>query len=658
MPAQPHPFDRLFPPAEFLRPRTLLACACSALGSLILVKQLLVAQLLLGLLTYGGELRLSNTERAQLEALVAPVTLDAAGPAAPFEFKNQGLLPLVWRSEGTMWGNILAQAYRSFPPYRQNVSALSWLVAGLALMQLLRLLLDSLARRMHIRQAVDATTQVRLAIHRQVLRLGPADLEGHANPQAMQLFTTVVDTLRDGIVYFLTILGRDVVRLAVLLIFIVVLEPLLALLCLVPLAGCWALTMFVKRQAEVTRSASVAKSQQDLRLLSDCFSKTQLIKSFGMEALEQEQFEKALGRFQRESSANLQAGRSWRAAVDVVWTVCIAGAIFLAGWRELNPEAGREFDATLIMSAAMIAVWFPLQRLWNLRERHQVTRDAALAIQTWLDIRPPVEQVVGAKFLNPLSRVLEFQGVSYSTPHHRKLLEGLSFKIPAGKTVGLLSSDPLETIAAAYMLPRFIEPQEGRILFDGEEIAWVTLESLRAETVLVTGKEPFLTGSIRDNISGGGSHSLPDVTDAAKFAHAHNFIVKLPQGYESVIGEHGENFDVSQSYRIGLARAILRKPALLIIQEPTEALDDEIKAMLDDAYKRICQNRTVIFLPNRLHTIRRCDYLVFLHKGKVAAAGTHAQLVQSSALYRHWEYVRFSEFRHEFESPEVASAKG
>jgi len=306
----------------------------------------------------------------------------------------------------------------------------------------------------------------------------------------------------------------------------------------------------------------------------------------------------------------------------------------------------------------MIAIWFPLQRLWNLRERHAVTRDAALAIQNWLDIRPPVEQVVGAKFLNPLSRLLEFQGVAYSTPHHRKLLDGLSFKIPAGKTVGLLSSDPLETTAVAYMLPRFIEPQEGRILFDGEEIAWVTLESLRAETVLVTGKEPFLTGSIRDNICGGGSHSLPDVTDAAKIAHAHNFIVKLPQGYESVIGEHGEQFDVGQAYRIGLARAILRKPALLIIQEPTELFDDDTKAMLDDAYKRICQNRTVIFLPNRLHTIRRCDHIVFLHKGKVVAAGTHAHLVQSSALYRHWEYVRFSEFRHEFESPDVVAAKG
>ena len=332
MPSQPHPFDRLFPPSEFLRPRTLLACACSALGSLFLVKQLIIAQLLLGLFTYGGELRLNNIERAKLEATIAPQTLDATA-MAPFVYRDRGILPLVSRSQGTLWGNALAQVYRTFPPFQRNISALSWLVVALAVTQLLRLLLDSLARRLHVRHAVDATTQVRLAIHRQVLRLGPADLEGHASPQALHLFTTVVDTLRDGIVYFLTILGRDVFRLAALLIFIVLLEPLLAMLCLVPLAGCWALTVFVKRQADATRAKSIGMSQQELRVLSDSFSKTQLIKSFGMEALEQEQFEKSLERYQRESAAGLQAGRSWRALVDVVWTVCVAGAIFLAGWR-------------------------------------------------------------------------------------------------------------------------------------------------------------------------------------------------------------------------------------------------------------------------------------------------------------------------------------
>src|SRR4029079_18234207 len=123
-----------------------------------------------------------------------------------------------------------------------------------------------------------------------------------------------------------------------------------------------------------------------------------------------------------------------------------------------------------------------------------------------------------------------------ATPGKRQLLEGLKLKLPAGRQAAIVATDPLEGLAVATLLPRFIEPQSGKILIDGEDIAWVTLESLRAETIFVGGKDPFLAGPVRENISGGNpSFSLQDVTEAAKIAHAHNFIQKLSQGYETVI---------------------------------------------------------------------------------------------------------------------------
>jgi ABC-type multidrug transport system fused ATPase/permease subunit len=288
--------------------------------------------------------------------------------------------------------------------------------------------------------------------------------------------------------------------------------------------------------------------------------------------------------------------------------------------------------------------------MWELPLIRRKVSRVADRIYRYLNRIPEVGQAVGAKFLQPLSKSIQFESVSYSLPNKRKVLDGLDLKIPAGEVTSVLSLDPLSAQALAYLLPRFIEPQAGRVLFDGEDIAWVTLESLRAETMFVGQSDPFFTGTVLENITcGSGDYSLQEITEASKQTHAHNFILKLPQGYETVLGEHGEQLDAGQAFRLGLARAVLRDPALMIIAEPSETMDEDTKSLLDDAYNRITRNRTVIFLPSRLSTLRRADHIVLLHQGKVEAVGTYATLVRKSALYRHWEYMRFSEFSRQQE---------
>ena len=133
-------------------------------------------------------------------------------------------------------------------------------------------------------------------------------------------------------------------------------------------------------------------------------------------------------------------------------------------------------------------------------------------------------------------------------------------------------------------------------------------------------------------------------TAAAKAGHAHHFITKLPRGYETQVDDETSRLDLGQRYRIGLARALMRDPALLVIEEPAEPLDDDTKSLLGDTYDRIVSGRTVMFLPTRLSTVRRADRVVVLHDGQVAETGRHEELVQSSELYRHWEYTRFNAF--------------
>ena len=158
----------------------------------------------------------------------------------------------------------------------------------------------------------------------------------------------------------------------------------------------------------------------------------------------------------------------------------------------------------------------------------------------------------------------------------------------------------------------------------------------------------------------GGKFHLNEWTlqiEAAKIAHAHQFILKLPQGYETTIGELAHPLQLSEMFRIALARAILRDPAILIIEEPATPLDNDAKAIIDDTLQRIMPGKTVIFLPHRLSTIRACDQVYLLYKGQIAASGEHRELLNSSDVYRHLQYMEFNDYNEIVPSAATPSDK-
>lgn len=654
--SEPTPFQRLFPVAEFFRNGTLRACLWSAVGTVLLACLLLNLCLVVDLLVdhepvqvFGEDVLLVDhwlgLSIPEHEALVE------LGESVSAVHRGRGILPMVWRDRHRAWGPLLRWSFRTFPMLRHDSEALTLLISVSAAVSLLLIMCESRSRVLHRRVAWELSTRLRRAIHRQTLRLGPADLQEAGKDATLELFTVEVDRLRDGVYLWTKRVGRDVLQCTLLVLMGTAAHPILALQCLIPLAGCWYIAQRERQRAEEFRRLSQSYSDREIRLLGESLEKTRLVRGFGMEAFEMEQFQKYLQRFQ-DATAQTTSATAWsRRGVRVLTLACLAFALYLVGNHVLHSPETLPFSLALLMVVTCATAWFPLRRLSELAEEHATTELSALRIQNYLSRIPEVGQAVGAKFLHPLSRVLEFDNVCYAQEGESPLLDHVNVKIAAGSQVAIVASNPLEALAFAYMLPRFIEPQSGRILFDEEDIAWVTLESLRAETIFIGGKDPFLSGTIRENITGGDvNYSTQEVTEAAKLTHAQNFIMKLPQGLETVIGEQGEQLDAGQGFRLSLARAVLRKPAILIVEEPTATLDDDTKTLLDDAYQRLVQGRTVLFIPNRLSTIRRSDQVIFLHKGRVEAVGTHARLIEKSPLYRHWEYVRFNEFRREFES--------
>jgi ATP-binding cassette subfamily B protein len=297
------------------------------------------------------------------------------------------------------------------------------------------------------------------------------------------------------------------------------------------------------------------------------------------------------------------------------------------------------------MTTSLIALYWPLDRYLANRRLYKRGQEAAVQVFKFLDRPSELGQVVGAEFLPALEKQIEFDNVSLREPGSgRMLLSNISLSIRAGQRIGIVGPDDLEKYALVYLIPRLLDPTSGEIRVDDHNLRWVTLDSLRDKISTVLMHNLVFHDTVSNNIGcGDPSYTLPKIIEAAKMARAHQFIQKLPKGYETPIGELGHPLTLSQKYRIALARAILRDPSLLIIEEPEDGMDEETKELIDDALARFLPGRTVIFLPHRVSTIRSCDKIFLLHNGKLEAGGVHKELLAQNRLYRHLHYIEFSE---------------
>ncbi|MBS0204370.1 MAG: ABC transporter ATP-binding protein [Planctomycetes bacterium] len=669
--------DHIFSYGDLFRRKCWLVWFWSKLSVFLLVLLLLVAGLFVGMLSDRGRLTI-DIPRAEIARFTTLTDLPAgvqsapaqnpaqraepaAEPAPPVDaavpetvhvsFAEHGILPAVWRSRDAWWGGYLAWLYRHVDLLQSNILASITLLMTGALLVASRALCLSQLRRQTEEVALLAVAPSRRNVHRQALRLGPEDLDGSSLQAARDLYIHDIETVRQNLVRWIEFDVRFVLELICLAIIAVSIQPMLSAQYLLLMGIAWYYLEGQDRRTEAERHLAADRVALELKRQSDRFQSARLIRGLGIEQADHDHFAADLLKLHDltrkwERAAN---NAQHRLARDVVASVAI-GAFLL--FQLANHILLVNGELSIVGGAVFLATWIlAVPGIRALRSRTAVLHSANVSaekIQKFLDQIPTVSQAVGARFLQPMGSSLYFESVSYKSPAGRMLLNELDLKLEAGRSYALVSLDPLESNALVSMLPRFIEPQKGRILFDGEDIAWATLESLRAETVYVGADEPLLPGTVLDNIRGGrAEYTLQQATDAAKMTHAHNFIVKLFDGYESVLPERADLMDVSQRFRLGLARAMIRNPALLIIEEPQVALDEDTKSLLADAYDRICRGRTVLFLPRRLSTVKRCDHVVLINDGRVAAIGPQSKLVNASPIYKHWEYLNFNrEFRH------------
>ena len=495
---------------------------------------------------------------------------------------------------------------------------------------------------------MEASNRLRRAVYHHTYRLGRLAIRKLGPSEAVSIFTRDVGLIQDALYSWLTRGFREPVRLGLFVAAGLCLEwvvserwPYLGLSLLLAgllmwlVGGRWAV-WFRTRGRLATRRAA-----EQLALLQESLMMMRLAKVYSMELFNQSRVERQLSEYSKATFKRYQNRALFRMAMALLALVLV---LFLLGTGGLLVVRGSLGAASLVTQWLILAsLYRPIVSWMEHRQTQRSARQAAEKLFEFLDRKPEVGQVADAEFLPPMKRSLEIEGVSLREPGNgRLLLQNVTLQIAAGQKAALVGADDLEKQALVYLLPRFLDPTTGSIRIDGKDIRWVTLESLRNQVALVLQHSLVFTDTVANNIGcGDPSFTLPQIMEAAKIAHAHKFIQELPRGYKTIIGDLGYPLSHSEQFRIALARAILRDPAVVVIEEPQEELEEQIKYLVDETYNRWLPGRTVIFLPHRVSTIRRCDVIFLIHKGRIVDAGSHRELLQRNELYRHLHYLEF-----------------
>jgi subfamily B ATP-binding cassette protein MsbA len=306
--------------------------------------------------------------------------------------------------------------------------------------------------------------------------------------------------------------------------------------------------------------------------------------------------------------------------------------------------------------AALLLVYAPFKRLSRTNNSIQRVLAAAERVFEVLDLRTDVPEDPAPLMLPAGRHSISFEGVGFRYGE-QWALRNINLKIPAGEVVALVGMSGGGKSTLADLIPRFYDPQEGRILIDGVDIRRFSLRSLRSGIGLVTQHTFLFNDTVRANIAYGSiEKSLDEVMAAAREANAHNFISKLPQGYDTVVGEMGVRLSGGERQRLAIARALLKDAPILILDEATSALDSEGERLVQEALERLMENRTTLVIAHRLSTVRRADRIAVMARGRIVEEGPHEELIALGREYRKLYDLQFHD--SEAQPGEIKKAAG
>ena len=370
--------------------------------------------------------------------------------------------------------------------------------------------------------------------------------------------------------------------------------------------------------------------------LQDTLAGIRVVQSFANEEIEREKFMESNHAFLLSKKNNYQSIGSFMSGNLFFQGMMYLATLVFGGWLIAH---GQMDVADLAMYALYIGIFIsPIQILVELTEMMQ---KGLSGFRRFLDVVETEPEIINAPDAVELKNVrgdVNYENVSFHySDDNTPVLENVSFHIPAGKSIALVGPSGSGKTTICSLLPRFYDVTGGKVTIDGKDVRKLTLESLRNQIGLVQQDVYLFCGTIRENIAyGKPDATMEEIIEAARKANIHDFIMELPDGYDTFVGERGTRLSGGQKQRISIARVFLKNPPILILDEATSALDNESERWIQKSLEELAKNRTTITIAHRLSTIRNADEILVVSDNGIAESGTHDELLAQGGIYAHY----------------------
>jgi len=484
-------------------------------------------------------------------------------------------------------------------------------------------------------------TDLRNKLYEQIQRQSLSFFAEHPTGLLMSRITNDVYAVQTASSEAITALVKDSFMLLSLIGVIFYTDWKLALIATVifPLAV-YPISVFGKKMRKVTTSQQITMGTLN-SLLQETISGTRIVKAFGMEKYENRRFADENERLFHHNMKAVSVNAISSPFMDFLGGLGIAAVIFYGGY---NVVQGHSTPGTFFsFIAAMLMLYEPVKRLTNVNNTINQGIAGAERIFSIIDRVPDIEDKPDALLLPPITRSIDLEDVTFCYVD-KPVLKNINLSIRAGEVIAFVGMSGGGKTSLVNLIPRFYDVTQGRVLIDGHDVRDVTLSSLRRQIAIVTQQTILFNDTVKNNIAYGDIRRTDEeIYNAARAANAHDFIVKLPNGYESNIGELGTKLSGGEKQRISIARALLKNAPILILDEATSSLDTEAEIEVQGALDNLMKGRTTLVIAHRLSTIRNANRIIALVNGEIVEEGNHETLMARKGEYFRLYNLQFND---------------